>query len=134
MIVCKGASVNQCQASTLCGSAWHLCTATEYLARGGTALGYTGGPWIQSCIRTNNKVTAPTDTICPSCVYSTSIIAEVMWDCGGGGFGNSLVTAQLAPTTANVCGRLGIDDASTAGYWFPGSASTPHPAAVCCTP
>jgi hypothetical protein len=132
MVVCKGAAVTQCQASTLCAAGWHLCTATEYLDRGGTALGYAGA-WIQSCIRVNNKVTAPTDALCPSCVPGSAGYATVMWECGGG-YGNALTSDQLVPVTASACMRLGIDDPSTAGFWYPGSAGTPRSAAACCYP
>jgi hypothetical protein len=72
MVKCGKTSsyVKHCNAESYCNTPrWHICTGTEFLARGGatTPSGSTSA-WIGACVtRGGAKTQAPKDGLCPDC-------------------------------------------------------------------
>jgi hypothetical protein len=132
------ATLNQCQAETLCNTnwGWHLCTASEYKARGGTASQWPSvQAWIKGCIRTKDKLFAPTDQICePTCGVMTGKQMPTAWDCTNGIASFNYANENLGLSKASICWRVGIDDPSTGACWSPLAASVPLDSALCCSP
>ncbi len=85
MVGCDGA-LDQCTAETLCGSGWHLCTYSEYAARGGDAVTATTLRWIASCVRATDCSLAgsPTNATCGSCTRTGGSPVTVGRTCAGG--------------------------------------------------
>ena len=137
MAVCgdaQGAAVNQCTAASLCGSGWHVCTASEYLARGGATI--QPGVWgarLASCVRENGGAFAPTDKPCAVCdsLLGKSPTAAVAWGCVDG-YVFSLPHLYVGAVTHTSCYRLGVNDAQHAAYWGPLSTGTGARYSVCC--
>lgn len=134
--------VNQCDAEALCNVAggWHLCTASEYLARGGqtSGSGSTYG-WLASCVRSNGAAAkAPSDSACAVCDSEGSVSnsAEVGWECTTGAVQYNMPHYNIGVRTNYGCKRVGKNETATEGYWAPlvsgsGAVAT---AAVCCAP
>ncbi len=85
MVGCDGA-FDQCTAETLCGSGWHLCTYSEYAARGGDTVTPTTVRWIASCVRATDCSVAgtPTNATCGSCTRTGGSPVIVGRTCAGG--------------------------------------------------
>jgi hypothetical protein len=138
MVVCAEAGVarTQCQAEELCNTAggWHLCTATEYLARGGKlgkSLKKVG--WIASCIRSDGVPNAPTDKVCACKPGTSRAQVKVAWHCLDdrmAGFGSDELFLGVSSSTA--CTRIGVKTAATAGFWMFGKAIGTTDRALCC--
>lgn len=132
------ASLNQCQAEALCNTSggWHLCTASEYQSRGGTASQWPAiQAWIKGCIRTNDKLFAPTDQLCePTCGVITGKQIQTAWDCVTGIASFNYANENIGLSKANICWRVGINDPSTEARWSPLAASVPLDSALCCSP
>lgn len=133
---CQGTSLfDQCAAHSYCNEAagWHLCTASEYLARGGKAKP-GGGPlaWIAGCVRDSAGVVAPRDGLCDaSCKQTLAGTPTYRWDCTGG---NPIPTStvNLGIGTASACFRLGVDDPANAAFWDAPGVHQKRNAALCC--
>jgi hypothetical protein len=138
MVVCQHPSlVTQCQAPAVCNVAggWHLCTATEYRARGGvtTPHSYDNG-WIASCIRTSGTVHAPTNAICPgSCQGGFTWPPKTIgWTCGSGTADKVHTDPTIGVCMRSECRRLGANSASNNAYWTFALTNETHYLAVCC--
>lgn len=85
MVGCNG-SATQCAADTLCGSGWHLCTYSEYEARGGATVVTTAFRWIASCVRRADCTVeaTPTDGICGSCSRTGGTATTLGTSCPAG--------------------------------------------------
>jgi hypothetical protein len=127
-------TVSQCTAEAVCnaGSGWHLCTATEYMARGGKTLGYPTPAWIKGCVRSANNPNAPTDQRCPACTMKTAPTKPIAWDCTTSLSNHSSDYLNTGLVTAVDCSRVGVNDPSTEGRWLPRRTFQMGYAAVCC--
>jgi hypothetical protein len=134
MAICgPGGAVNQCTAASLCGAGWHLCTASEYLARGGTSTPGIWGARLASCVRENNAVFAPTDKLCAICdsIDGNVPSVAVAWACSGG-TPFAVPHLYVGAVTHTGCYRLGVNDPQHAAYWGPLSTGSHSNHAVCC--
>ena len=132
MVICGLAKfVNQCQAATLCDAAagWKLCTASQFLARGGKTGFLVTKAWIASCIRKAGVMQPPSDSVC-SCVNSKSTEVGSSWPCAGAG-GLTSDNAEVGVRSFNSCRRIGTQ-ASPGGYWKNLAPEKPLSAALCC--
>ena len=135
MVICSTSNKTQCTAHTACNEpAWHLCTASEYLARGGkTIVPPSSSVWLAACIRSGGgQVHAPTDGVCPACNTATASNVCTAWPCTGGSCSFTRSDAELGIGTKNGCRRVGVNDPATGAYWTMGRSSTLLPGAVCC--
>ncbi len=132
MVICGVVpNVNQCEAATLCNSAagWTLCTASQFLARGGKTSFLEPKAWIASCIRIAGVLQAPTQRVC-SCVNTPAKSVASSWPCGGGG-GLTSVNSEVGVRTFNSCRKIG--GINTAGaFWKNLAPEKPLSAALCC--
>ena len=133
MHICNatGATVNQAQAQILCGPGWHMCTGTEYKARGGVTTATVVAAWIAVCMVHTN---APTDGICAGWSSGCMSGCTMMWECLTGTAKLFLGTTQWAAMTSSDCYRIGQNVQSNEAFW---QASRPDAgntmkAAVCC--
>jgi hypothetical protein len=133
--------IDQCGAEDLCNLAggWHLCTASEYLARGGTASGAAEKAWLASCVRSDGQTpTAPSDSRCAVCDVSgsTSNSAEVGWWCTTGQAQYTLPHNHVGVRTNSGCLRVGLNDPAHEAHWAPLSSGAwaVATAAACCSP
>lgn len=125
--------LTQCAAGSMCGAQWHLCTATEFLARGGRTRATNPRAWLATCVRRNNQVFAPTDTVCGDpCGSSSATALIVAWSCGSSAAYTS--TARYVGAVAStVCTQMGVQGSRTAAFWEPSStAAQTQRAALCC--
>jgi hypothetical protein len=135
MVVCDAlAGTDQCNAGTLCNTAagWHLCTASEYRALGGTVAGGPTAAWLQACIRDSGGPHAPMDLLC-ACVAAVDTMEEVAWYCTTG---NPMLTTDMlhigVTTSDSSCRRLGANDPQTEAFWVHRKANSTVHSAVCC--
>jgi pentapeptide MXKDX repeat protein len=136
MVMCSaGKNITPCGAPAICNTAagWSLCTASQYLARGGktTAPPLQDNAWLSGCIRSGGAPYAPTDTLCPgNCKAGSAPAATVAWQCGPGSFTRS--DAYLAVLTRTACRRVGVNSAAYEGFWSFRATNQPRPNVVCC--
>lgn len=139
MRICSGLGTKQCQAEqTLCNKigGWSLCTATQYLGRGGDKVWpgtYTA--WIKGCVRSGGLPHAPADTLCPgsTCLLTGGSTAyDVMWQCKTGSNPVSWTAPFLGLITSMTCHRVGANTTATEGVWFPIADNQVYYSAVCC--
>jgi hypothetical protein len=132
MAICQGGGPKPpCSAGAICGTNWHICTASEYLSRGGATVGSTTAAWLASCTRDGAAPTAPSDQPCTTCNDSgTGTLADVAWTCSGL-LQNSVDYLYLAVKTSNACRRLGQPTAPSA-MWSFDLATASSDAVVCC--
>lgn len=133
MVICKSnLSLSLCLAVLGCGGGLHVCTATEFRARGGmtTPAPYAG--WLSSCTRNHTVPQAPSNVVC-SCGSETVAAAQVSWKCSAGAGGpTSSDQRYLGVASHSECRRVGIDDPSTEAYWHPRPNGSPSNYVVCC--
>jgi hypothetical protein len=134
MAICGSTSnrSTQCAAGAKCGAGWHLCSASEFLDRGGRTKVAPVGAWLASCVRTAGSVHAPTDQVCSDCVYSNKTSNAVLsWVC------STNEPLRQGPLDTGMrtypdCRRIAVNDATWAGYWAPDPAYQTMAYAVCC--
>lgn len=134
MVLCTGPSLDadQCMAeATFCAPGWHLCTASEFLARGGTTMPASNAAWLAACIRENGgTVTTPSDGICSSCAQATASTEVLARGCTNGVYSaNGSYVGVLA--TAG-CFGVGPDGVGPQAYWQSMPSQFSWPGAVCC--
>lgn len=140
MVLCQlpdAQKTDQCDAARHCGVGWHLCTATEYLGRGGRTSSPPGGQfdhhWLAACVRVGDTLSPPdNDAICPgSCVNVPGAQLAVSWPCATAGWSYS-VNSPLGIVTHTSCQLVGVNDAAWAGFWITQPASAAVDGAACC--
>jgi hypothetical protein len=133
MVICKGAvALTQCQAASACNTGWHLCTASEYVARGGRTKQPPTGGWIAGVIRSGGKAHAPTDGVLAACgISSLATWADIAWTCSPQ-FLWQANDPDIAVVTNAACRRLGADDPANAAYWIFEMGFQTTSWAVCC--
>jgi len=133
MAVCRGAKSTQCEAAKLCAKTWHLCTVTEFLARGGRTInpGLADDAWLAGCTR-SGTLHAPKDGICSSCVRAGSSFTAVGWSCKDGSTTLSMSSVVLGVTNAQNCRRLGVNSAANAARWRARNVDDDSDSAMCC--
>ncbi len=135
MVICDlAAKTPQCEAAKACNAAagWRLCTATEFLDRGGRDKPTAAVAWLGSCIRSGGAPHAPTDSICGPCQAAGIATVDLAWPCppiNGSAYGNG---DHVGVGSSNMCLRIGTNDAAWEGFWEPGRLNQPRTAAVCC--
>ena len=128
--------MNQCQAEKLCNASagWHLCTASEYRARGGQ-LGnrVINGAWIAACIRSGNAIHAPSNKICACLSGSNQKKEEVAWFCSSS-FPLMMQSDSLylGVSTSTSCMYIGAKTALGGGYWTVNRPVGLSDRALCC--
>jgi hypothetical protein len=138
MVICTAATgSDQCQAPKRCGpvaSAWHLCTATEFLARGGLTTAAPVPAWVAGCtVRVNDVMLAVSNAACGGCTSASGTKpAPVAWECGTGLWAGDTLALSLGAMTSPDCRRLGVNLAAAEGYWDAKSAGTSLSGSVCC--
>jgi hypothetical protein len=129
---------DQCEASKRCNTAasWHLCTAAEYVARGGKDTPPPVGiaAWLDACVRENGVVQDPFVPGCSGCDQKDVLAAEVNWLCTGASFGSSLASAFIGVHTYAQCWRVGTNVSQNDGRWRAEPASMKLSSALCCAP
>ena len=125
----------QADAAKLCASGWHMCTATQYLARGGTKYVLTNqGPlyWLAACVKPGSP---PQDGVCTNPQTGCPGGCAVGWSCVNGGSGITRTGHDRYAIEAHTyCYRLGTNTATGAYWWAlsPNLSSTIPAGAVCC--
>jgi hypothetical protein len=120
--------MSQCNAVTSCNLAagWSLCRASVYKTLYANQAPPRADAWLAGCVRDGGDITfAPTDQPCSDCApMPTGANLTNGWECGGshqswsGG-----ISAYVGVLTYSSCKRVGINDPSTAAYWWPVPAS-----------
>jgi hypothetical protein len=137
MVVCgPGAmkiSADQCEAeATFCAPGWTLCTASQFLARGGMTDPAPYAAWIAGCIREGGgAVTTPTDRIC-ACTPGARASLELLGiGCDG--------TTEYRADGANIgivaspgCYAAGPSGVGPMARWQPMPTPAAWTGAVCC--
>jgi hypothetical protein len=135
---CTGPVVSQCGAASMCNisAGWHLCTASEYLARYPVVGLPPGSAFLNArlagCIRSGSAPYSPTDGVC-ACSGGTSTALEASWLCSGASYSGSGNSASfMGVKTSGTCHRVGVNSSSTQGYWTWDEATATLPDALCC--
>ncbi len=134
MVVCGGsAQVNQCSAAPLCNTAggWSMCTASQFLARGGKTTVTVKRAWLAACIRNNSTPTAPTNAICSSCMGTNLSAGGVGWRCTGSK-SDTKSNAYIGVASFFECRRVGVNTTAVEGDWHPFASAGVVDSAVCC--
>ncbi len=135
-IVCKqpaGDGMDQCTAEFSCSPGSHMCTATEYLNRGGDQSPAPDDYWLASCVRLSGEPFPPTDATCGGgCVLVTNQNAgAASWYClNGASF--SILANNTGIKTDSKCHRLGVDSSDNQGFWKIGGEYTNASGVLCC--
>jgi hypothetical protein len=135
MTLCEGPTgIPQDQAAALCAPGWHLCTAADYLARGGKKkVTNVQSPsyWLAACVVPG---TPPLDTTCVGWTTGCASTCTVGWGCTGPP-GVSRTGSDRYPLKGPhpYCYRMGQDDAKYGAYWFALTPTSTTPTgAICC--
>jgi len=135
MATCMG-SDSQCTAEDACATGWHLCTGTEYLARGGKTIPQNSTiirAWIAACGRDLDG-TKLKDGVCSSC--ETGEIGApwgMLYECTTGNqIGPGMADGTLAVVTSDICMRLIQNTPANGGYWSLYWAGLGAGGSVCC--
>lgn len=135
MVICQLTSspVDQCSLGKLCSAinGWAACTASEFLARGGTSTPGQPKAWIAGCARNAATPVKPTDGPCSACLQLQVADVAVTWPCSSG-LAIFSDLGVLGVTTATVCHRVGLNTASAAAYWDILGSEQSLDATVCC--
>jgi hypothetical protein len=138
MVICDrdqaGPGFDQCGAHQVCNQSegWFLCTAQEYLDRGGDQSGWNDQAWIQGCVRDSGQPRAPTDEVCSVCDLATTTSPPSAWLCQDETPSFELPYRRIGVVTSSLCWRAGENLATTAGHWSPYGAGLMRTAAACC--
>jgi hypothetical protein len=135
MVICSDPTgVDQCSAQSLCNMAagWHLCTATEFRARGGKKTPAQSPAWIAGCIRAGGAPHAPVDAVC-LCTAAAAPLAAVHYSCDTSLFGES-PEAHVGLVSYGLCFSVGTLSPTTEAYWVSSPSHSARGAAVCCSP
>jgi hypothetical protein len=135
MAVCPGYIDSQCDAGEACGPGWHLCTGTDYLARGGRDIPQPDGivsAWIAACVR-DPTGTRLRDGVCSECSERDIAGAWAMiYGCTGVSLSPGMEGPAVGVVTDRSCHRLQDNVPATAGYWSLDWAYGISAHAVCC--
>jgi len=132
MVVCKGTSdLNQCEAAAFCNGSggWKLCTANQFVIRGGAAAYVSPPAWIASCIRSGGVPHAPSTAPC-ACVANSTTSIEVAWPCQPG-VASTSGHSNIGVRTSPNCRQLGVKGSLKAN-WKNWRSPKILSAAVCC--
>ncbi|MCA9667765.1 MAG: hypothetical protein KC503_19330 [Myxococcales bacterium] len=138
MVICRDASgvqrLTQCTAEKLCNvpGGWHMCAASEFLARGGRNKPTPRQGWIQGCVRNGGSVSAPADNTCSSCAPNTGQPQQALWTCSGGVSGPMADALYVGLQSWSGCARPGANVTQWDGAWTTRATSGMLTAAVCC--
>lgn len=140
MAICQsttGAKFFQCNANQACNVAnnWHVCLASEFVARGGENTSSTIVAWIEGCLANGGSVSSsPSSTFC-SCTQASGISSRIIgYDCTDNTKTSTSTAPYLGLVTNAQCWKLGSNlSASKAGYWSATEALAMLSAAVCCS-
>jgi hypothetical protein len=136
MAICMASGRTQCEAARSCGAGWHLCSATEYLARGGRDVPPPSTvirAWIGACAR-DVAGTGLSDGVCSACEVNPSTPWTNVYDCNGAGpLGPGMDGDTVAVVTYHECQRVGRDVATNAAYWSIYWAGSGAGYAMCCS-
>lgn len=135
MTLCEGPSgINQDQATGLCNTGWHLCTATDYLTRGGkmqvTSV-QSPSYWLAACVIPGQP---PLDSTCAGWLPGCPSYCQVGWGCTGGS-GVSRKDSDRFPLKGPhpYCYQMGQNDPKYGAYWFALTPTSTTPTgAICC--
>lgn len=141
MVVCHSStSFNQCEAEQRCNQAagWHMCTASEFLARGGkdanNAPGSGNSAWLKARIRNgpSDQPGTPEDQICSKCVKEYSSASyKVIWSCDQSTSYNA-TALYIGIGSDYRCFRIGENNTTWAGYWALGVPTEMLNHVLCC--
>jgi hypothetical protein len=133
MVTCYSGPVcnTHCTAETACNVAggWHLCTVTEFLARGGKTTPNTRAAWIAGLMSKNS---IPNNGISSNCNNNSSIEPDG-WACDGSGTVESTSSTKTDAVSAGWwCVRLGKDVPEAAAHWESQGAGSYGCYSLCC--
>jgi hypothetical protein len=136
MVICQGTqNVDQCQAGGLCNAAagWTVCTASQFLLRGGKSTPATAFAWLAACVRQGGSAFPPTDSICDDCSDSAVLPNEyVSWACKYGTTSTGYSSGRVGVHAHNDCLRVGENLPSQEAYWNGSPSRGTWKATVCC--
>jgi hypothetical protein len=136
MVICRSAlqKVNHCNAEALCNTAggWSLCSASQYLKRGGKAQGVQENAWLKSCVLSGGTPHAPSDALCSQCSAAKGSQVKVGWPCASQVVSYVSDFAWGAMVTLSECTRMGLDTPATEGYWIGWTTTDLLDVSVCC--
>jgi len=135
MMICSGGPFTQCTAENACNVAggWHLCLASEFLARGGASTSIPTSAWIKGCVRKNGAVDAPVDSLCSaSCASTTAGSVTIGWECANLNSSSATDADNVGLVSAPKCSRVGVNTPATAGYWIWMPITSKKTGALCC--
>lgn len=125
--------MTQCQAATVCNVAggWDLCTATQYLKRGGATSSKNYVLWLKACVRETTLLTSPQNNPCGKCSSEPTVIVAATWLCTGAA---SLQSGKryLGVVTNKACRRVGQNLPTNGAMWTIKESSTSLLGALCC--
>ena len=132
--------ISHCKAAAFCNAAegWHVCTASEFLARGGATLPPLGNAaWIAACVRDKGTIhsasTAPAK--CSVCDNTPAGTVPMIWDCNGTYQNQVVAYANVAVHSYGMCTRLGTNVSQNNGRWIAKWVDDPSVHGVlCCWP
>jgi hypothetical protein len=136
MKICNGTEpVSQCMASASCNAAgWHLCTTSEYYARGGSNAGPQQGvwpAWIAGCVRVSVGAEIRTlPSVCPTCRSIAFPPLSLHTSCGQKTPGPAWTEPDVGVAAAGECNQL-VNDPFV-GMWETLPAVTTLTRVVCC--
>lgn len=136
MVVCGYAQTfTQCNAWARCARpTWHVCTGSEYRARGGQSTAPTAlldPAWIAACVR-EAGVAGHKDRECLSCLTTTTAKADTVAQvCPSlNPFVESSEWVGMASTTTTT--TPATDDPGACAFWSPKPAYLPLDHVLCC--
>jgi hypothetical protein len=139
MIQCSypGKILSQCDAVKHCNqaSSWSLCTAAQYLDRGGKdQIPPSEAAWIAACVRHGGPPVSPTKIpgICTKCDTSKLSSETITWTCTSGTQFLPSDYAYVGVHTFGQCLRVGENDSSTEANWRANSTIYSLTSALCC--
>lgn len=136
MVLCDAVSggSEQCGIDSLCNTSagWHLCTATEYKAHGGTKSGAPKAAWLHACIRDGSTPHSPLDKLCKCLSDLDTVDTQISWNCVTGGGWKSTNAFHIGLVAQSKCQRVGENLPATEAFWEYRKADAVVHAAVCC--
>ncbi len=138
IVACEAAtaqSLNQCQASALCGQGWHMCTATEYRAKYETVFHpetENATYWLAGCVRDGAAPTSPANNVCADCTGTQTGGTE---DVGFSCVNAITLTADslyVGVRAGSACSFVGLNQAGNDAFWSVLPAASAEDGAFCC--
>ncbi|HEV8247745.1 MAG TPA: hypothetical protein VGP93_18350 [Polyangiaceae bacterium] len=135
MAACPSFAQSQCEAGSACAPGWHLCTGSEYLARGGRDVPPSSAiiyGWIAACVRDETGKLYH-DGVCSVCGVESGFPPAKIYDCSGTDLGPGVIDDSIGAVIDHECHRIGVNQADKGGYWAIYWAGYSAGYSICCS-